>query len=253
MRWPGPRPTGSLPRMFGMITWTIVRGPAGAKAPCRVGQRGRVDRAKARIDRAIGEGQDQDDVDECEGQWRGPDLAEVLAHEAIDRRDPDDQDDRRDGERQQAQELDHAAHARDADDRPDHRRDEQQEHADDRQHGDLERSWSSCRSGPGCRGSRRMRPGFGCRSRRASRTRASRRAAGSGSRGRRRGSRCDAMLWPRVIRRRWPPPFGGDDQRATFGCGERPAASPVGRSLAPTATRAAGSSAYSGHDQRRPR
>ena len=75
---------------------------------------------------AVGERQDEDDVDECEGQRRRADRAEVLAHEAIDRGDADDDDDRRDGERQEAQELDHAAHARDTDDRPDHRRDEQE-------------------------------------------------------------------------------------------------------------------------------
>ena len=113
--------------------------PARAEASGRLGERRDVDAAQARVDRPVREREDQDDVDEGEGERRSADAPEVLAHPSVDRADADDDHDGRDGQRQQAQELHHAAHPRDADHGPDHRRDEQQEHPEDRERGDLER------------------------------------------------------------------------------------------------------------------
>ena len=59
--------------MFGTMTWTIVRGQPAPRLRAASASVGRVDRAKARVDRAVGERQDEDDVDEGERQRRRAD------------------------------------------------------------------------------------------------------------------------------------------------------------------------------------
>ena len=65
-----------------------------------------VDRRQAGVEGPVGERQHEDDVDEGQRQRR---VAEEVGDPAVDRGEADDEHDRRDGQRQQADELDHAA------------------------------------------------------------------------------------------------------------------------------------------------
>ena len=104
-------------------------GPGAAQAASRLGQRDEVDGRRARRDRAVGEGQDQDDVDEGQRERR---FAQEVGDPAIDRRQADHEHDRRDGQRQEADELDQPAQPRQPQLDPDHGRHEQDEHEERR-------------------------------------------------------------------------------------------------------------------------
>ena len=67
------RPTGSPPRMFGTITWKIVRGQPAPRLRAASASVRDVDRAQAGVDGAVRVRQDQDDVDEGERERRRAD------------------------------------------------------------------------------------------------------------------------------------------------------------------------------------
>ena len=60
------------PRMFGTMTWRIVRGQPAPRLRDASASVADVDRPQARIDGAVRERQDQDDVDERERQREAP-------------------------------------------------------------------------------------------------------------------------------------------------------------------------------------